>query len=182
MTEFVLNNNKFEFISKVYTQKSGRAIGTKFVTPYACICMDQVEQKFLETQSKKLLIWLRYIDDIFFIWTHGEQELEIFLKDLNNFTLNLNFTDEATKNCDPFSDLTVKVIDGKLETHLYLKPTDRHHYLHYLLSWSEHTKCSIVYNQTLHINRLCSLEKDFNYHKLNMKECFNKRGYPEAVI
>ena len=104
------------------------------------------------------------------------------MKDLNNFTLNLNFTDEATKNCDPFSDLTVKVIDGRLETHLYLKPTDRHHYLHYLSSRSEHTKCSIVYNQTLHINRLCSLEKDFNYHKLNMKECFNKRGYPEAVI
>ena len=34
--------------------------------------MDEFEQKFLETQSKKLLIWLKYIDDLFFIWTHDE--------------------------------------------------------------------------------------------------------------
>ena len=59
--------------------------------------MDEVEQKFLETQSKNLLIWLRYIDDIFFIWTHGEKELERLLKDLNNFTPNLSFTHEAAK-------------------------------------------------------------------------------------
>ena len=29
---------------------------------------------------------------------------------------------------------------------------------------------------------LCSLEKDFNYRKLNMKEWFIKKGYPESVI
>ena len=144
--------------------------------------MVEVEEMFLETQSKKSLIWLRYIDDIFFIWTHGEQELERFLKDLNNFTPNLSFTHEASKNCIPFLDLKVKLIDGKLETDLYMKPTDRHQYLHYLSSHPEHTKRSIVYSQTLRVNRLCSLEKDFNYHKLNMKEWFIKRGYPESVI
>ena len=84
--------------------------------------MDEVEQKFIETQSKKPPIWF----DIFFIWTHGEQELERFLKDLNNFTPNLSFTHEASKNCIPFLDLKVKLIDGKLETDLYMKPTDRH--------------------------------------------------------
>ena len=66
MAKFVLNNNIFEFNSKAYQQKSGTAIGTKFASPYACIYMDEVEQKFLETQSKKPLIWLRYTDDIFF--------------------------------------------------------------------------------------------------------------------
>ena len=64
--------------------------------------MDEVEQKFLKTQSKKPLIWLRYVDDIFFIWTNGEQELERFLKYLNNFTPNLSFHHEASKNCTPF--------------------------------------------------------------------------------
>ena len=102
--------------------------------------MDEVEQRFLETQNKKLHIWLRYIDDIFFIWTHGEQELERFLKDLNNFNPNLSFTREACKNCIPFLDFKEKLIDGKLETNLYMKPTDRHQYLHYLSSHPEHTK------------------------------------------
>ena len=134
MTEFVLNNNIFEFNSKAYQRKSGTAIGTKFVPPYVCIYMDEVKQKFLETQSKNLLIWLRCIDDIFLIWTHGEQELERFLKDLNNFTPHLSFTHEASKNCVLFLDLKVKLIDGELETDLYMKPTDHHQYLHYLSS------------------------------------------------
>ena len=70
MAEFVLNNNDdiFTFNNTVYQQKLGTAIGTKFLPCYTCIYMDEVERKFLETQSKKPLIWLRYID-IFFIWT-----------------------------------------------------------------------------------------------------------------
>ena len=121
MAEFVLNNNIFEFNSRVYQQKSGTAIGTNV-----------------------------------------EQELERFLKDLNNFTPNLSFTHEASKNCIPFLDLKVKLIDGKLETDLYMKPADCHQYLHYLSSHPEHTMRSIIYSQTLRVNRLCSLEKDFN--------------------
>ena len=97
MAGLVLKNNIFEFNGKTYQQKSGTAIGTKFASTYVCIYMDEVELKFLEKQSKKMLIWLRHIGDILFIWTHGEQELERFLKDLNNFTPNLSFTREASK-------------------------------------------------------------------------------------
>ena len=74
MAEFVLSN------SDAFQQISGTAIGTKFAPPYACIYMDQVEQKFLAMQINQHLIWLRYIDDLFFIWTHGEKELEKFVK------------------------------------------------------------------------------------------------------
>ena len=95
IAEFVLNNNMFELSSKAYQQKSGTAIGTKFAPPYGCIYMVGIEEKFLQKQSKKPLIWFRDIDDIFFVWTHGEQVLEIFLKDLNNFTPNMSFTHEA---------------------------------------------------------------------------------------
>ena len=89
--------NVFKFISKTCQQKSGTAKGTKFASPYVYIYMDEVEQNFLETQNRKPLIWLRYIDDIFFIWSHGEKELERFLKDFNNFTPNFSFTHEAKK-------------------------------------------------------------------------------------
>ena len=51
MTEFVLKHNYFEFTDQVKQQISGTAIGTKFAPTYACIFMDDVESKFLKTQS-----------------------------------------------------------------------------------------------------------------------------------
>ena len=69
MAEFVLKNNYFQFLDKVYQQISGTAIGAKFAPPYACVFMDQVESKFLQTQEFQPLVGFRHIDDIFFIWT-----------------------------------------------------------------------------------------------------------------
>ena len=84
MAEFVLINNFFfEFYGEVKRRKSGTAIGTKFTPPYACIFMDEVEKDFLKIQELHPFIWLCYIDDMFFIWTHGTQELDSFLNELN---------------------------------------------------------------------------------------------------
>ena len=41
--------------SKVDQQISGTAIGTKFTPSYTCKFMDQVESKFMKTQSFNLL-------------------------------------------------------------------------------------------------------------------------------
>ena len=42
-------------------------IGTKFALPYVCIFMEKVEIEFLESKVYKLLVWFRYIDNVFFI-------------------------------------------------------------------------------------------------------------------
>ena len=78
MAEFVLKNNYFEFDGQTLQQISGTAIGTKCAPAYACIFMDHIETEFLKVQTNKPLTWFRYIDDIFFIWTHGKTELELF--------------------------------------------------------------------------------------------------------
>ena len=67
MAEFVLKNNYFEFNGQVKQKISGTAVGTKFAPIYTCIFMDDIESKFLETQSLQPLIWFRYIDDVFFM-------------------------------------------------------------------------------------------------------------------
>ena len=75
MAEFVLKNNILEFNGKVKQQTAATAIGTKFSPRYACIYMDEVETEFLKTQELQPLVWFRYIDDIFFVWNHSEDEL-----------------------------------------------------------------------------------------------------------
>ena len=47
--------------------------------------MDEIETKFLRTQSHQSMVWFRYIDDILFIWTHGEEKLEEFMAGFNAF-------------------------------------------------------------------------------------------------
>ena len=94
MEEFVLKNNDFQILDEVYQQISGTAIGTKFAHLYACIFMDLVESKFLQTQKFQPLVWFRYIDGIFFIWTHGENSLKYFMIEFNNFNPNIKFTSQ----------------------------------------------------------------------------------------
>ena len=100
MAEFLLKNNFFEFNGEVERQKSGTAIGTKFEPPCVCIFIDEVETQFLKSQELQPFLWLRYIDDIFFIWTHGTQELDSFLNELDKFHPNLSFTYETSKERD----------------------------------------------------------------------------------
>ena len=59
-------------------------MGTPMAVNYANIFLDKLETEMLkEYESKtnlKPFVWMRYIDDIFLIWTHGEQSLKDFLK------------------------------------------------------------------------------------------------------
>ena len=52
---------------------------------------------------------LRYIDDIFFIQTHGKEQCNLFLKDLNEFHPNLKFMYESSQNSVDFLDLDVSL-------------------------------------------------------------------------
>ena len=129
LAEFVLKNNFFEFNNEIKQQISGTPIGTKFAPSYACICMDKTETDLLKTQEFQPFIWLRYIDDIYFIWTHEEAELKKFMEGLNNFLLNLQFRYDSSKKRVAFLDLNVSLENGSITTDLQTKSTDRHQHL-----------------------------------------------------
>ena len=59
--------------------------------------MDEIETKFLETQEFQPLVWFRYTDDVFFIWTHGPDKLVSFMTKFNNYHPNVKFTYELNK-------------------------------------------------------------------------------------
>ena len=153
MAEFMLKNNFFEFETKITQKISGTAIGTKFVPPYACLFMDKIENDFFDSEIVKPWLWLRYIDDILFIWTEGEDKL---LNCLKNFHPNLKFTHEKSKSSVNFLDVSVSIVDNKLETDLFCKPTDCDQFLHFNSAHPFRNKKSIVYSQGLRIKRLYS--------------------------
>ena len=149
MAAFVFKNNYFEFNGEVKHQILRAVIGTRFAPTDAFIVIDIIETNFLDTQEFKPLVWFRYIDDVFFIWTHGKEKLGEFLKDFNNYHPNIKFTHEFNKENITFLDLKVSLSGDQLSTDLHIKSTDKHQYLHYTSAHPEHTKCSIVFSQAL---------------------------------
>lgn len=69
-----------KFNSDTFQQISGTAIGTELASPYACSYMDHVEQKFIAMQINPPLIWLRYLDDIFNMASHGRRTSIVYVK------------------------------------------------------------------------------------------------------
>ena len=102
--------------------------------------MDKLKAKFLENQILKLLVWLRYINDNFFIWTQDEEKLKKFMEDFNSFNHDIQFTFEFDKESIYFLDLKVISSNGKLTINLYSKPIDCHQYVHYKSCHPEYTK------------------------------------------
>ncbi|CAM5072920.1 unnamed protein product [Natator depressus] len=182
LCDFVLTHNYFTFGDNVYLQISGTAMGTRMAPQHANIFMADLEQSFLSSHPLMPLLYLRYVDDIFIIWTHGKEVLEEFHHDFNNFhpTINLSL-DQSTQEIH-FLDTTVLISDGHINTTLYRKPTDRYSYLHASSFHPDHTTLSIVHSQALRYNRICSNPSDRDKHLQDLYQAFLQLQYPPAGV
>ena len=111
----MLKNNYFEFNEGTEQQLSGTAIDTKFAPPYSCIFMDKLETNFFETQTLQLLVCFRSLD-VFFLSTHGEENLKQFLNNLSNCDPNKNLIYQYSKKELLFLDLKVGIKSGNITT------------------------------------------------------------------
>ena len=158
-------------------------MGTKVAPAYANLFMRELEETLLKNHEYKPTVWWRYIDDIFFIWEHGESSLKEWTKYLNSAHQTIKFTEEFSYIEIPFLDTKVKVDHtGKLYTDLYSKPTDSHSYLRYDSAHPKMCKESLPYGQFLRVRRICTKKSDFKKHSKEMKQHFLNRGYPEGTL
>ena len=104
---------------------------------YVNLFMDVLEQRMLLSYKHKPLIYFGYIDDIFMIWTDGEDSLNDFLTHCKNHNKHIQFEQTISSTSIPFLDVSVTLELGKLTTDLYTnlpifvyKSTDKHQYLH----------------------------------------------------
>ncbi|XP_062619790.1 uncharacterized protein LOC134281322 [Saccostrea cucullata] len=179
----ILTKTCFEFNGNYYLQTQGTSMGTKCAPNYAIIFMDHLETEFLRQSEVKPLIWWRYIDDIFLIWTESSEDLHAFMSHLNEFHRTIKFTYEHSTEEINFLDTTVRINNlGELSTTLYTKPTDAHLYLHYNSNHPKHMLRSIPFSQALRIRRICSSDNDFEAHATIMKEHFLARSYPSSML
>ena len=184
---FILKGNVFTFNGQTYLQKHGTAMGTKTAPCLANIFMGDFEQKFMATQAKKPHLWKRYIDDIFMVWTHTEEELTTFLLALNYFSTSIKFTHEISHTESTFLDTTVykgpkyeefNILDIKT----YFKPTNKFAYLNYNSCHPNHCKTAIINGELNRFLRTTSNEEEYEALKQKHIERLKNREYPERLL
>ena len=158
-------------------------MGTRVAPTYANIFMSDFENTHVYTYPKQPLLWVRFIDDIFMVWEHGEEELTRFLQHLNTTHNTIKFTAEFSKSKINFLDTWVtKDRDGYMNTDLYTKPTDSNDYLEFTSAHPFHTKKGIPLGQFLRLRRICRNKEDFVRHCIEKGKHFLRRGYPKNLV
>ena len=160
-------------------------MGTRMAPSYANLFMGFLETELLSSAPEKPLVWYRYIDDVFFIWTHGKEKYKEFLEYCNNNRFGMVFEtneESVSSTSVPFLDIKVILKCGKLITDLYNKPTDKFQYLNFTSCHPYHQKANLPYGLPLRIRRICSLTTDFKKHCKELSARLRQRGYKVGLI
>ena len=77
-----MNEDGREHSAPCSEQTTGAAMGSPLSPVLANIFMEDFEQKALANSNLVPSIWKRFVDDIFAVWSHGDEQLLNFLNHL----------------------------------------------------------------------------------------------------
>ena len=187
LLEISLTKNDFEFNGEYFLQTWGTAMGKKFAPNYANIFMAKWESEALIKCPQKPMVYLRYLDDIFIIWEHGEDNFWKFYDILNSHAKSIKLKATINQNSIDFLDVTVFkgpafTNTGILDTKVYFKPTDTHDLLHKKSHHPKHTFKGILKSQIIRFYRNCTREEDFQEACTTLFRVLRTRGYSKRFL
>jgi len=183
LMEFILKNCQFSFGERMYLQIQGTTMGAKFSVRYANIFMHVWLRNHLALYSgPKPPFISRLVDDIFFLWNHGNDELDNLFTFLNTCHQTIKFEINRSTEHIQFLDTVIMKKDNQLSSTIYTKPTDRKQYLYFQSCHPRHVIRSIPYAQSIRYRRNISNDTDFQLELEKLKTNFLARGYPLALL
>ena len=182
-----LEKNDFEFNGDWFLQVSGTAMGKKFAPSYANIFMAAWEREVFTKCPSHPITYLRYLDDIFIIWTKSKQEFEEYFEILNNHHPAVKLKATISENSIDFLDTTVFKgpdfsVTGQLDTKVFFKPTDTHQLLHKKSFHPKHTFKGLIKSQILRFKRISSLQSDLQKTINILFRALRRRGYSNRFL
>ena len=157
--------------------------------PYSCLGMGEFEKIVKNSNNsalEKILIWRRFIDDIWSLFKGSEEEAKLFVNFLNSLMPGvIKFTFEFSEDKINFLDITMKFVNEngkvKIETELFIKESNKQLFLDFTSNHPMHSKKSIVYSQGLRYLMLCSNQQDLQSHLSKLRDKFKEVHYPESI-
>lgn len=187
LLEINLRRNDFEFDGDFYLQVKGTAMGKRFAPAYANIFMAKWEAEALEKCPRKPLHYLRYLDDIWGVWTYSKPDFEEFIRILNAHDWSIQCKYELDDKKIDFLDTTVYKgqnfeVHNKLDIKVFFKKTDTHALLYKSSFHPRHTYRGIVKAQLLRFHRICTRQEDFQEAVKELFVALRKRGYSRQFL
>lgn len=145
--------------------------------------MEHFEEQALNSAPKKPKLWLRYVDDVFAVWSYGEDELLTFLNHLNNQHPNIKFTIEKEKDgILPFLDVKIeRKPDGSLIHSVYRKPTHTEQYINASSHHHPAQKFSTIRTLYDRATKICHPDK-IQEELLHLEKVFINNGFNKQQI
>ena len=183
----ILQENSFQFNGKNYLQIHGTVMGTKMAVAFANIFMSKVETDILSQSAFRPLVWKRYIDDIFSLWTISRVEILQFTEQANRHHPTIKLTAEVSETETTFLDTTIFkaerfLKDSILDVRTHFKPTETFQYTHFTSSHPPGVKKGFIKGEALRLLRTNSSKKIFEEKIKVFKSHLLERGYPEKLI
>ena len=165
LLELTLNNNDFEFNGQFYLQTCGTAMGKTYAPGLADIYMQEIDEGATTGYFIKPLLFYRYLDDIFFVWTGSEDELMEYERYLNNLVDGITIKLCYSAVSVDFLDTTIYKHEESetdvLYTRVFFKPTDTHQ-LHEKSSFHpRHVAKGVLKSQVLRFKRISTTYADY---------------------
>lgn len=186
--DFILLHNAFAFDGSHFLQIQSVAMGTCCAPSYANLYLGELENYFLSDDrssvfTEKLLVWYRYIDNIFLIWNWSVDTLNQCIASMGRTDFNLKFTIACDHHKITFLDVTIlKNPAGHLSSVLYHKETAGNTILHAISFHLAPLIKSIPYTQYLCIRLNCSEESSFQIEVNKLQTRLLQRGYSSTGL
>ncbi|CAJ0967408.1 unnamed protein product [Ranitomeya imitator] len=162
-------------------------MGVAFTPLYANLFMGSWEHDFIQssdsTSSGLVLSYMRFIDDILFIWQGSHSNLVDYLDYLNNNDRNIRLTHTIRQDSIDFLDLKISIDElGNLHTDVFRKTTSTNALLHAKSAHPSHVIRAIPIGQFLRMRRICDQDDVFEKQAQDLTSRFLQRGYQRDNI
>ena len=150
----ILYNNYFEFENTVYRQTKGVAMGSPIGPSFANTFMLHIDRAIMGMEGVSK--YFRYIDDILIILDKNIK-LNEFLGTINTINKNILFENEGSTNRIDFLDLTLEIINGRIEHTIYEKEiSSMERYIHKSSLHNKRMLQGVVIGSVKRALKLCS--------------------------
>ena len=162
-------------------------MGSRVAPPLAITFMHTIESLILSSPCDQPAIYLRYIDDIIGVWTHGVDALDKYHRFVNSFHPSLKFsldrTDPSQNSSVPFLDTLITVSpSGQFTTELYFKPMASPIIIHFSSAQPIQVKHAVLHSELLRATRTGSNDEAIERGIQKVTDIFLLNGYPHRII